>query len=85
MSLYVVDGDEKVVYRQLISIAENGPQRVEAAAALRSGTVARIRRNPMPLEENLPCNKEGNRGPTLPQRDMCGKVMAAVSCKTICC
>ena len=84
MSLYVVDGDEQVVYWQLISVAENRSQRVEAAA-LGSGTVVYIRRNPMPFEENLPCNKEGDRGPPLPQRDMCGKVMAAVSCKTICC
>ena len=67
MSWYVVNGDEQVVYRQLISVAENRPQRVEAAAALRSGTVVRIRRNPMPLEENLPCNKEGDCGPPLPQ------------------
>ena len=46
--MYVVDGDEKVVYRQLISIAENRPQRVEAAAALRRGSVMRIRRTPCP-------------------------------------
>ena len=85
MSLYVVDSDEQVVYRQLISVEENRSQRVEAAAALGSGTVLRIRRNPMSFEENLPCNKEGDRGPTLPQRDMCGKVMTAVSCKATCC
>ena len=58
MSLYVVDGDEQVVYRQLISVAEDRSQRVEAAAALGiSGTVVRIPRNPMPFEENLPCNR----------------------------
>ena len=85
MSLYVVDGDKQVVYWQLISVAENRAQRVEAAAPLGSGTVVRIRRRPMPLEENLPCNKEVDRGPPLPQRDMCGEVMTAVSSKAICC
>ena len=70
---------------QLISVSENRSQRVEAAAVLEGGTVVRIRRNPMPLEENLPCNKEGDRGPPLPQGDMCGKVMTAVSCEAICC
>ena len=85
MSLYVVDGDEQLVCWQLISVAENRSQRVDAAAALGGGTVVCIRRNPMPLEENLPCNKEGDRGPPLPQRDMCGKVMTAVSSKAICC
>ena len=52
---------------------------------LESGTVVRIRHNPMPLEENLPCNKEGDRGPPLPQRGMCGMVMTAVPSKAICC
>ena len=85
MSLYVVDGDEQVVYWQLISVAENRSQRVEAAAALGSGTVVYIRRNPMLLDENFPCNKEGDRGPPLPQRDVCGKVMTAASSKAICC
>ena len=86
MSLYVVDGDEQVVYWQLISVAENRSQGVETGAALGSGTtVLRIRRNPMPLEEKLPCNKEGDRGPPLPQRDLCGKVMTAVSSKAIRC
>ena len=85
MSLYVVDGDEQDVYRQLIYVAENRPQRVEAAAALGSGTVVRIRRNHMPLEEHLPRNKEGDCGPPLPQRYMCCKVMTAVSSKATCC
>ena len=39
MGLYVVDRDEQVAYWQLISVAENRPQRVETAAALGSGTV----------------------------------------------
>ena len=70
---------------RLISVAESRPQRVEAAAALESGTVVRIRRNPVTFDENSPCNKEGNRGPPLSQGDMCGKVMTAVSSKVICC
>ena len=61
--MYVVDGNEQVVYWQLISVAENRSQRIGAAASLESGTVVRIRRNLMPLEENLPCNK-GRSWPT---------------------
>ena len=67
-----------IVYWQLISVVENRSQRVEAAAALGGGTVECIRRNPMPLGENLPCNKEGDRAPPPSQRDMCGKVMTVV-------
>ena len=37
--MYVVDRDEQVAYWQLISVAENRPQRVETAAALGSGTI----------------------------------------------
>ena len=61
VSLYAVDGGEQVVYWELISVAENRLQRAEAAAA--SGRSCTYLHNPMPLEENLPCNKEGDRGP----------------------
>ena len=47
MSLYEVDGDEQVVYWQLISVAENRSQRVEAAPAFGGGTV-RISTTPCP-------------------------------------
>ena len=45
--MYVVDRDEQVACWQLISVVENRPQRVEAAAASGSGTV-RIAATPCP-------------------------------------
>ena len=79
--MYVGDGDEQVVVAADLRRGE--PITTCRGSCCFGEWYCRYLHKPMPLEENLSCNKEGDRGPHLPQRDMCGKVMTAVLCKPI--